>query len=707
MLKTQFISRIQRIPLFRRLSEKYILGLTKANMTEHSFVLVMALLIGTLGGLGAVGFRKLIELFQTLCWGAKGEILHIIRDLPWYWVLLVPATGGLIVGLIVRFFARETKGHGVPEVMEAVALRHGVIRPRVVLAKMLAAAVCIASGGSVGREGPIVQIGSALGSTIGQFFRVSKRRLRTFVGCGAAAGIAATFNAPIAGALFSVEVILGDFGISQFSPIVVSSVIATVVSRYFLGNFPAFVVPQYNLVSPWELLPYAILGLTCGLVAFLFIRILYLTEDSLDKVKLPEYIKAALGGLCIGGIGILYPEVFGVGYETITQALQGGLVWQILLALVLIKLAATSITLGSGGSGGIFAPSLFLGAMAGGFLGTLFHSFFPQITADSGAYALVGMGAVVAATTHAPITAILILFELTNDYKIILPLMLACIISTLFALRLCSDSIYTLKLVRRGVDIFQGREMNILKSMRVRDIMRSSVEIVPADTSLTKLVELAIHSPHSCFYLEDPKHKLTGVIDEITLRQVMAMSHELEHLLIAQDIANASVISVKEDDNLDRVMRQFGQQNMDELPVVSAAQPDKVTGTLQRRDAIEAYNKEILKRDVAGGMASRIQDMDQLRKVNVIGGFSMMEWETPVAFVGQTIREIALRPNYNVEVILIKRHLTEANDTANIDYLVPTADTRIQSGDVLLLFGKNKILDQIKRKIAFGNQSQS
>ena len=699
MLKTRFFNRIQCNSLFQGVSRRYLLGLSRANMTEHSFVLFVALILGILGGLGAVAFRLLIKLLQSLFWGASGDILEHLKGLPWYLILFVPAGGGIIVGLVVHFFAKETKGHGVPEVMEAVALRHGVIRPRVVVAKLFASAVCIASGGSVGREGPIVQIGSALGSTVGQLLRVSKQRLKTFVACGAAAGIAATFNAPIAGALFSVEVILGDFGISRFSPIVVSSVMATVVSRHFLGNFPAFEVPQYLLVSPWELLPYAILGLACGVVAFLFIKVLYFTEDGFDRVRLPDYVKAFSGGLCIGAIGLAFPQVFGVGYETITQALQGGLVWQMLVLLVGVKLVATAIILGSGGSGGIFAPSLFLGATAGGFLGTLFHSLFPQITAGPGAYALVGMGAVVAATTHAPITAILILFELTNDYKIILPLMLSCILSTIVALRLSRESIYTLKLVRRGINIFQGQEVNILKSMYVRDVMRRSIEIIPAGTTLTELADLAVNSPHSCFYLEDDNGKLCGVIDEIGLRQVLAMSNELEHLLIAQDIANSNVMTVSEDDDLDLVMRHFGQQNMDELPVVSGAKTGKAVGTILRRDAIEAYNRGILKRDVAEGLASRIQSDGQLRQVEVVEDYSMMEWEAPAAIVGHTLSDMALRPNYEVEIILLKRYKTDAGSADNIEHLVPTADTAIQSGDVLLLFGKNGNLKKIRQEM--------
>jgi CIC family chloride channel protein len=396
---------------------------------------VLAVIVGLAGGFGAVGFRYLINFFQTIAYGSPSELLHVVSDLPWYHILWIPAVGGLVVGPLVYFFAREAKGHGVPEVMEAVALRGGVIRKRIVFVKSLASAISIGTGGSVGREGPIVQIGSAIGSSLGQMLEVSVDRMRTLVGCGAAAGIAATFNAPIAGSMFALEVILGEFGLATFSPIVISSVVATAVSRHFLGDTPAFIVPAYELVSAWELPIYIVLGLFCAMVGVAFTRILYVFEDAFDKIKFPEYLKATVGGLILGAGGLLVPEILGVGYGAIDLALMQKLAWWMLLVLVACKILATSITIGSGGSGGVFAPSLFLGAMAGGFFGSVVHSLFPEVTASPGAYSIVGMGALVSATTHGPLAAILILFEMTGSYKIILPLMLSCIIGTITGCR--------------------------------------------------------------------------------------------------------------------------------------------------------------------------------------------------------------------------------------------------------------------------------
>ena len=284
-------------------------SLSELKTNEHTIMAVLGVVVGLAGGFGAVGFRYLIDFFQNLAYGSSEELLNVVLALPWYLKVWVPAAGGLVVGPLVYFFAREAKGHGVPEVMEAVALKGGVIRKRVVFVKILASAISISTGGSVGREGPIVQIGSAIGSALGQVLKVSQDRMRTLVGCGAAAGIAATFNAPIAGAMFALEVVLGEFGLATFSPIVISSVVATAVSRAFLGDIPAFIVPAYELVSVWEFPMYLVLGIFCAVVGVTFTKILYRVEDLFDDFKFPEYLKAIIGGMILGAGGLFFPQV--------------------------------------------------------------------------------------------------------------------------------------------------------------------------------------------------------------------------------------------------------------------------------------------------------------------------------------------------------------------------------------------------------------
>jgi CIC family chloride channel protein len=556
---------------------------------------VLAVLVGLAGGFGAIGFRYLIDLVQSIAYGAPGNLLEAVGSSPWYLRVWVPAAGGLIVGPLVYFLAREAKGHGVPEVMEAVALRSGIIRKRIVVVKCLASAVCIGTGGSVGREGPIVQIGSAIGSAVGQLLKVSGDRIRTLVGCGAAAGIAATFNAPIAGSMFALEIVLGDFGLATFSPIVISSVVATAVSRHFLGDAPAFIVPAYKLLSAWELPIYVLLGLFCSLVAVGFTRALYLFEDFFEQLRFPEYSKALMGGLVLGLMGLVFPHVLGVGYGGIDLALAQELTWWLMFLLVLFKILATSITIGSGGSGGIFAPSLFLGAMAGGFFGTVVHGLLPGVTAPAGAYSIVGMGAVVSGTTHGPLSAILILFEMTGDYKIILPLMIACIVSSLAAGQLFPESIYTLKLARRGVNIRAGKEVNVLRSIRVRSVMNPEAETVLQGLNLGRLAEKVSRSKYSTFPVVDEAGQLKGVLSYVDYHHVIS-DENLRDLLVAKDLATDPVVTISPNDDLYTALERITSKDYSILPVVDPDRRGRLVGILTRRDIIGAYNKAVIKK---------------------------------------------------------------------------------------------------------------
>jgi CIC family chloride channel protein len=562
------------------------------------------MVVGLLGGIGAVFFRYLIDFFQWLVYSGSGDLTLVVSALPWWHVVLGPAIGGAVVGPLVYFLAKEAKGHGVPEVMNAVAMERGVIRKRVVVVKSIASALCIGSGGSVGREGPIVQIGSAIGSTLGQIIRVPDDQMRVLVGCGAAAGIAATFNAPVAGAIFAMEIILVDFAISTFTPIILSSVFATVVSRAFLGNSPAFQVPAYDLESPAELGFYVVLGLIAALVAVAFTTALYKTEDLWDDWRIPDYLKAPIGGLAIGCMGLYFPQIMGVGYHAVDRALWNQEVWIILMMLVPIKILATSITIGSGGSGGIFAPSLFMGAMAGGAFGVGINAIFPEITAEPGAYALVGMGAVVAGTTHAPIQAFLILFELTQDYRIIPPLMIACVISTLVSQRIKKESIYTLKLLRRGIDIQEGRNINLLKNLRVKDFMTRRPETVLERTPLRQLIQVLPSSQHTSFPVTDDDGDLVGMLSLKDFREVV-FAEELLDVVIARDVATIPAISVTTEENLGTALTLMNDNTIERLPVVSGAGDSrKVLGILSQRDVISAYNQALEARGLREMMLS-------------------------------------------------------------------------------------------------------
>jgi len=675
-----------------RLSELIDSLFERAKMRQHSFILTVALIIGMLGGFGAVGIQYAIKEFQHLFWGGEFE-LETIAQIHWMWKILIPLGGGIFVGLIIQFVAREAKGHGVPEVMEAIALRNGIIRPRVVFAKLFASAVYIASGGSVGREGPVIQIGSAVGSSVGQFMRVNAKQMRVFVACGAASGIAAAFNAPVAGALFAVEVILGDFAVAQFSPVVLSSVMATVVSRHFLGDFPAFVVPKYKLGSPVELVFYIVLGFLAAATALLFIKTLYTSEDFFDNLKWPDWVKAGLGGAGIGLVGIFFPQIFGVGYDTIDNALNNSLLWQMALALVFLKIFATSLSLGSGGSGGIFAPSLFLGAMLGSFYGSVIENFFPNLDIAPGAYALVAMGGVVAAATHGPIAAILIIFEMSTDYKIILPLMITCIISTVLAMRIKQESIYTLKLKLRGINLSGGREINVLKSLKVENIYKKSVTLLPESEPFSNIVERMAHGNQSYYYVEDGNNKIVGYISMNEIRQAILDLENLKDLLIAKDVMNPIFQYVSIDENLDEVMKKFGRNELDELPVISKKNPLQIIGRILKNDVIEIYNRQIFLRDMTGQVSGGLQQTARQKIVHVFEKYYLLETEAPIIFSGKTLRQLNMRTKYGADVLLVKKKTKNGQQMS----FQPDANYKIELGDDLLIFGEKESLNRIDK----------
>jgi CIC family chloride channel protein len=662
-------------------------------------MVLVAVGCGLAGASGAVVFRLMIRFAQAAFFGGTagiaesidqgwiaeaGDPLQIASTLEWYWRLAIPALGGAIVGPLIYFFAREAKGHGVPEVMAAIALRGGVIRKRIVAVKALASAISIGSGGSVGREGPIVQIASALGSSIGQLLRVPASQLRVIVACGAAAGVAATFNAPIAGALFAAEVVIGNFALAQLSPIVISSVVATVVSRFFLGNHPAFEVPVYELVSPLELIPYMLVGVCAGFVALIFMRSLYFSEDLFDRIPIPEYTKAAVGGLLVGAIGIALPHVYGVGYSTITLALTDQLPVALLGVLLLAKIAATSITIGSGGSGGIFAPSLFLGATTGGFLGSILHQWFPDATATSGAYALVTMGAVVAAATHAPITAIIMIFELTQTINIIPPLMAACVVSTLVTTFLERDSIYTMKLSRRGIDLHEKEEHNVLKNLYVHDIIDTEPATLSAAANFQTVVEHVLTSDSTEFFVINERNELLGVIYLRELTRMLAEQEVLQPLVIASDLLVSNEPAINEDDNLDVAMQMFSGGVGDQIAVVDTNNSRKLVGCIHKKDVIQTYNREVMLRDLAGSVSSTVVVASKGQQVELGGGYVLQEVQPPPRYFGRSIRELDIGAQTGVQVVLIRKRKPLDDRPA---VRVPTADDTIDEGDRLVIAG--------------------
>ena len=655
------------------------------RMSESITILFTALVVGVGAGLGAVVFRRLISFFQTLSYV---NIANLLAGIQPFHLLIIPALGGMIFGPMIYKFAREAQGHGVPEVMEAVALRGGRIRPRVAIVKSLASALCIATGGSVGREGPIAQIGSALGSTVGQWFNLSDERIRNLVACGAAGGIAATFNAPIAGAIFALEVILGQLHAIYFGAVVISAVTADVIAHFFEGDLRAFSIPEYSLVSPWELIFYLLLGILAAFSSVGFTRLLYLSEDVWDRIRFPEYLKPVLGGLVLGLIGIVspklagYPRVFGVGYETITEALFGKLALQMTLALLLFKVLATIITLGSGGSGGVFAPSLFMGAMLGEAFGQISNLFFPGITAPPGAYALVGMAAFFSGAAHAPVTAILIMFEMTGDYHIILPLMFATVISTLIARAISSESIYTLKLTRRGIHLQEGKDLDVMQSVNVGEAMTTDVDVVRLDMPLLELPLEFERSHHHGFPVVNTEGGLVGVVTIQDLERAVEVGN-LDGKSVADIATTESIIVAYDDEPMWSALRKLGVRDVGRIPVVKRDDERHLVGIVRRKDIIQAYNLAIIKRSQHQFRA----DIERLGKL-IDSEFIHVSIPPNASVVDQQISEIELPEDCLIVSVHRGRKLYIAHGY-----------TTLHPGDQLTVFAQKNCVPEVRNKL--------
>jgi len=685
------IKRYRRYLRFRNIFLSYLQNsLLKIKSFDQIFVIIVALIIGIVSGFGAAGFRMLIDFFRSISWGS-GNFIDTIQSTPLYLKVTIPIIGIIIVSYIVNQFAPEAKGHGVPEVIDAIATKNGFIRMRVVLVKAVTSAISIGTGAAVGREGPIVQIGSAFGSSVGQVLQVSSRRINTFIACGAAAGIAATFNAPIAGAIFASEVIIRDFSAVTISPIIISSVFGTVISRSIYGDFPAFTPPVYTLHSPYEIINYIFLGIFAGLSGWIFVKTLYFTEDLFDKSQFKIGIKSAIGGGMLGIMAMFLPETLGVGYSSMDAVLSGNLPYLLITCLFFGKIIATSISLGSGASGGVFAPSLFLGSMMGGLMGHVFNILNPGMTASAGAYALVGMAAMVAATTHAPITAILIIFEMTSEYTIILPLMVSSIIAMIISTRLLNGgNIYTIKLLRRGVNVHGSTDVNILDQLSVLKIKQQLVDIINENMELEPFLEKMSQSTQPVFYVCDSNHKLTGAITTGMVRNFLNHMNKIPVDCVIRDIYNSNYPRIKDESPIYEVLRLMLESDILSIPIVD--KDEKLTGQVLRQDILREYQDLLIQTQSVGHLASSLNFVHKYahEKMEVIPGFLMARISSPSIFINQSIQSLKIRKNYHLDVLLIRKAIQDDFEDA-----MPEPHTKISKNDQLIIFGEKKHIEAI------------
>ena len=571
-------------------------GLSPAPPASFRMLLVslLAAAIGLVAGVVAFALYKLIGLFTNLFffhrWSADfSGAQH--NHLGWL-VIVVPVIGGLIVGVMAKYGTSKIKGHGIPEAMEAVLFNRSRIAPRVAILKPISAAIAIGTGGPFGAEGPIIQTGGAIGSLVGQAFHTTAVERKVLLACGAAAGMSATFNTPIAGVILAIELLLFEFKSRSFIPLVIASTLATAVHMQLLGVGPMFQVAAMDFAIPLALPFYLALGVICGLAAVAFSKLLYWVEDRFERLPIREVWWPAVGALGLGVIGFFVPRVLGVGYDTISDILNGQLAWKLLLVVMLAKAAALAVSLGSGTSGGLLAPCFMWSAAMGSIFALLSNHFLPGMHLSPGAFALVAMGAVFAAASRATLTFIIFAFEITRDYNSVLPLMLVSVIADAIAMRFMpSSSIMTEKLARRGLHVHQDYEADALAQTRVSEIMDREMPSIPAGTTVAALADrIARHDPavarHEALLILDDEAKLSGIITRGDL--LRALDKDSAGGMTVQQAGSTHLVVTHPDELVSEAASKMLRHDVGRLPVVDRTDLTKAVGYLGRSGVMAA-----------------------------------------------------------------------------------------------------------------------
>ncbi|WP_299626478.1 chloride channel protein [Pelagibius sp.] len=578
----------------RLLRKRIVIPLLRFGRNDQFILSVLAVVIGAAAGGAAIAFRDAIAGVQWLSYGFSSEqVATEVRKLDWWHVLLVPTLGGLAIGLFVRYSLPGGKPQGVAHVIEASALRDGRMSLTVGIRAAIASAASIGFGASVGREGPVVHLGACLGSWVAKRLHLGRVLARTLLGCGVAAGVAASFNAPIAGTFFALEVVVGHYALSAFAPIVIASVTGTLISRARYGDFPAFILPEnWTIVSFWEFPAFALLGLVSALAAVLFMRSVIFTEDVIGKLSVPSWSTPAIGGLLLGCIALVFPEVLGVGYEATDAALSDLYSLELLLALIVAKTAATAICLGSGFAGGVFSPSLFIGAMVGGAFGILATQAFPELSSGHGAYTIIGMGAVTGAVLGAPISTILMIFELTNDYELTIAVMLATVIASVVTQQVHGRSFFHWQLERRGVSVRGGHQTGLMQRIKISSVMDNRYSAVSPQTPIAQ-VRLKLQSaPWGELFVIDDKKSLCGVITYADLHEAaFDTSHDSE--LSAADVARAVPAVLQLSDHLEAAVKVYNLTGEPHVPVVADKKSMLMRGLAHEHEVMLAYQRAL------------------------------------------------------------------------------------------------------------------
>jgi len=668
-----------------RLIDTHVFAYLKNRPPGEKRFLLLVPMVGFATGLVGAALIRLLAFLQDLFWGSRHGIVETARALPAWHCIAAPAVGGAFVGLMIYWSRGARRAHGTSGIIEAVA-RNRELPILEGLKDILAILVTVAAGGSLGREGSLLRGGSTLGSLLGRRVGLQGNHLKILVACGAAAGISAAYNAPIGGAMFAMEVVLGSFALEHFGPIVVSSAIGTLVSRNLIGPYLAYTPPSTPpIVSFGELALYLLLGLVAGFASVVFLTALRGAAKLFAGSRLPDWAQPVIGMALVGVMGIWLPEIFGNGYDTVNEILHDTVPLSLILLLPMAKVVATALTRGSGGAGGLFTPTLFIGAALGWSYGAGCERVFPRATATPDAYALAGMGAMLAGTTQAPLTAILMVFELTGEYGILLPLLISCTGAMVVCRLLGFESVYTQSLSERGVRVGGRMEELVMDRIQVRDLMRRSAPPVHKDQPLDEVVTRMKRDGRKELYVVDDAGQFQGAVTLGDLTEFLATPQLLHETLVGK-VAYSGVPVLTVTDRLSDAIARWSQVSRDRLPVVSDTDGKRLVGEISAGDIFTLYNQEILNKEarLARFVRTPPGERPDTTFVELPSEYVVALVKLPESFEGATIRELSPRARFGVNIIEVNRPLAEGREHR----IIPDPDTPLKAGDGLIVVGR-------------------
>ncbi len=650
--------------------------------------LLLAAAVGLFGALGAITFRLVTSRATAFLMDA-GDVVSAAESLPIALRVFFPAAGGFIGGLVIRRYMTKDETHGISEMIEVVSLGRRSVRMRPAVARVVSSIAVISTGGSEGREGPIIQIGAAMASSLSRRLKLSPERVRILTACGMAAGVAGAYNTPIAATLFVLEVVVGSFSMTLFGPAVVSAVLSTVLVRFALGDEPVYRVTAFHLESVFELIPFAAIGLLAGPCSALFVRSLRAAKKLFASTRLSVPLTMTLGGAIVGALGIFLPEVWGNGFEGTNRILRGNPTIPHLVLLFTGKIAATCATIGAGGVGGVFTPSLMIGATLGGVVAQVTHAIFPAFEAPVGGYALLGMGGLLAGVTRAPLLAVIMVFELTQNTAVILPMMVVSVLAIVAAKAFEKDSIYIQSLRSAGIVWEPTPEATALSSLRVSDVMRTDVKLVSRTLPLAEIVNTFLHTRSLYLYVGDEEGRLLGVVDLHDIKESLP-DRDLSSLVIAEDLVS-EIPSVTPAEPLTSVNEKLWFRDLGQLPVVDP-ETRVFLGIVTRRDLLGAFDREILQRNRLTARVRFGDDLSQVSTFDLPEQHRLVQVDLPPDLAGRTMAEASLRQRFGVSVLAVKRFTREGIERR----FVPGSTDRLEPGDVLIVLGTDEGVARLK-----------